>query len=179
MYINTTTLQYPIQEYQIREQYPNTSFAIPFIPPEPYAVVFQSPRPEYNPQTHSIKEIAPELTAKGHWEQRWEVVELPQEEVETNAARAALAMQQAIINAMSQLFDSTAQARRYDNRVTCALRAGYPGPFQAEGQAFATWMDTCNALGYQMLAEVEAGTRPMPASVQEALDLLPEMVWPT
>lgn len=84
-----------------------------------------------------------------------------------------------IVNAMTQMFDTEAQSRRYDNRITCALRAGYTGPFQAEGQAFATWMDECNALGYQMLAEVQAGIRPMPASVTSALALLPPMVWPT
>lgn len=75
--------------------------------------------------------------------------------------------------------DATARERRYDNRVTCALRAGYPGPFQAEGIAFAGWMDQCNALAYQLLAEVVAGTRPMPDSPQALIDLMPAMVWPS
>ena len=74
--------------------------------------------------------------------------------------------------------DATARERRYDNRVTCALRAGYPGPFQAEGIAFASWMDQCNALAYQLLAEVVAGTRPLPESPQALIDLLPVMIWP-
>lgn len=84
-----------------------------------------------------------------------------------------------IAEAIDQLYDSVAQAKHYDTRYTCALRAGYPGPFQAEGLAFATWMDTCNAAAYLMLAEVYAGTRPMPTSLEEALALLPAMVWPT
>ena len=75
--------------------------------------------------------------------------------------------------------DATARQRRYDNRVTCALRAGYPGPFQAEGIAFAGWMDQCNALAYSLLAEVVAGTRPMPDSPQALIDLMPPMVWPS
>lgn len=74
--------------------------------------------------------------------------------------------------------DATARQRRYDNRLTCALRAGYPGPFQAEGIAFAGWMDQCNALAYQLLAEVGAGTRPMPSSPQALIDLMPVMIWP-
>lgn len=74
--------------------------------------------------------------------------------------------------------DATARERRYDNRVTCALRAGYPGPFQAEGIAFAAWMDQCNALAYTLLAEVVAGTRPMPESPQALIDLMPAMEWP-
>ena len=75
--------------------------------------------------------------------------------------------------------DATARERRYDNRVTCALRAGYPGPFQAEGIAFAAWMDQCNALAYNLLAEVIAGTRPMPDSAQALIDLMPAMEWPS
>ncbi len=91
----------------------------------------------------------------------------------------AAAMQFAILNGMTNLFDAIAQSKNYDNRITCAMRAGYPGPFQAEGIAFATWMDTQNAKAYAMLAEVQAGTRQMPATVPEALDLLDPMVWPT
>jgi hypothetical protein len=80
--------------------------------------------------------------------------------------------------ALTAHLDTTAQTRRYDNRITCALRAGYAGPFQAEGAAFATWMDACNALGYQILAEVQAGARPAPASPEAFIAELPPMVWP-
>lgn len=83
-----------------------------------------------------------------------------------------------IVTAMDNLFNAVAQAKSYDNRITCALRAGYPGPFQAEGMAFSQWMDACNALAYQMLAQVRAGTMVMPSSVEEALSLLEPMVWP-
>lgn len=83
-----------------------------------------------------------------------------------------------IVVAMDALFNQTAQSKHYDNRITCALRAGYPGPFQAEGIAFAQWMDNCYTLAYQMLAEVQAGTRPMPANADQAMALLPVMVWP-
>jgi hypothetical protein len=80
--------------------------------------------------------------------------------------------------ALTEHLDSVAQARRYDSRVTCALRAGYPGPFQAEGQAFALWMDQCNAYGYQRLAAVQAGQQLPPESVAAFLAELPPMVWP-
>ena len=78
---------------------------------------------------------------------------------------------------LEALYDAVARERRYDNRLTCALRAGYPGPFQAEGLAYAQWMDACNELGYQIMAEVLGGQRPLPA-VPEFLALLPSMEWP-
>lgn len=81
------------------------------------------------------------------------------------------------ISALESHYDATAQARRYDNRLTCTLRAGYPGPFQAEGLAFATWMDECNAYAYEQMALVQAGERAQPTP-DELLAELPAMVWP-
>ena len=83
----------------------------------------------------------------------------------------------ALTAALERHYDLTASTRRYDNRYTCALRAGYPGPFHAEGSAFATWMDACNALGYQIMAAVQAGTHPMPTE-ESLIAEMPPMVWP-
>ncbi len=81
--------------------------------------------------------------------------------------------------ALTNHLDATAQQRRYDNRITCMVRAGFPGPFQAEAIAFATWADTCNALAYTLLEEVQDGTRQMPETTQALIDVMPAMVWPT
>jgi len=81
------------------------------------------------------------------------------------------------IAAMDANFDATAQQKGYDNRITCALRAGYSGPFQAEGIAFAQWMDASYAAAYAILAEVQAGGREPPATVDELLQELPQFDW--
>lgn len=90
-----------------------------------------------------------------------------------NAARL-IAKYQAAHDAHLQ---AAAAARRYDSIHTAALRAGYPGPWQAEGVAYAQWMDACNAAGYQILAEVMAGERP-PMPVADYIALLPPLVLP-
>lgn len=74
-------------------------------------------------------------------------------------------------------YDTAAQTHRYDNRFTCALRAGYAGPFQAEGTAFAIWMDTCNAHAYEVMAAVLAGNRNVPTA-EELISEMPVLVWP-
>lgn len=178
MYLNTTSLQ-RTSESEIRSAFPNTSFPQPFQPPEGYAVLFATPQPTFDPITQAVREAAPVLTDKGHWEQAWDVVELDPTIAEANRAKAKADLIASFDRALTNHLDQTAQSRKYDNRITCALRAGYAGPFQAEGQAFASWMDTCNALAYQILAEVLAGTRPIPESTEAFIALLPEMVWPT
>lgn len=80
--------------------------------------------------------------------------------------------------ALNKHLDDVAKQRRYDSRVTCSLRAGYPGPFQAEGIAFATWMDACNAAAYQIWADVRNGVRTIPESVEAFIAELPVIEWP-
>lgn len=81
-------------------------------------------------------------------------------------------------SALTAHLDATAQVKRYDNRITCMVRAGFPGPFQAEGLAFASWCDECNAAAYALMADVLAGNAPMPESTEAFIATLPAMVWP-
>ena len=79
--------------------------------------------------------------------------------------------------ALTAHLNAEAQTHRYEDRISCSVRAGYVGPFQAEGIAFAQWMDACNAMGYSMLAEFQQGLIPQP-TISEMLAALPAMVWP-
>lgn len=83
-YINTNTKAYPVSERDIRAMNPNTSFATPFLAPEEYALVFAAPAPDHDPIKEMVREIAPVLTEKGHYEQQWEVVVLDSEQVKAN-----------------------------------------------------------------------------------------------
>lgn len=79
--------------------------------------------------------------------------------------------------ALDAHLDAAAQSRGYNDRFTFALRAGYAGPYQTEGIAFAQWMDDCNAQAYALLAAVEAGTAPLPSRT-DFIAGLPALVLP-
>jgi hypothetical protein len=85
-YIDLETLEYPLSERDIRSANPDTSFGIPFAP-DGYAVVFPYPTPSFDQYTQYVREIEPELTVKGHWEQRFEVIDLAAEELQISLAR--------------------------------------------------------------------------------------------
>lgn len=87
-YVNKITGEYPVTEAAIRLANPNTSFAIPFLAPEEYAVVFATPAPDHDPIKEMVREVAPVLTEKGHYEQQWEVVALEPEQVAENIVAA-------------------------------------------------------------------------------------------
>lgn len=86
-------------------------------------------------------------------------------------------LQKNLTEALNKHLDSVAKQRRYDDRYTCSLRAGFDGPFKAEGLAFAAWMDACNIKAYAILAECIAGQRPIPTE-EELVAEMPLIEWP-
>lgn len=116
MYINTQTLDV-LSEQEIRALNPNTSYPVPFVEPEGYAYVFPSPQPLHDPVTQRVQQIAPVLTNKGHWEQRWLIIDkTPQLITEEAEARRIAAIPLSV---------SPRQIRQ------ALTRAGYRGAVEA------------------------------------------------
>lgn len=177
-YINTETSQYPISEQEIRFAHPNTSFPIPFAPPDGYAWVFPAPQPTFDPITHGVREIAPEL-AIGNWEQRWETFALPAEEVAANQAAADQRLLGGIVDATQKRLDDFARTRNYDGILSATTYSdSLVQKFRDEGQYCLAKRDATWAKLYEMLAEVEAGTRPKPTSFADVEPDLPVLEWP-
>lgn len=176
---NGSVVQYPYSYNDLKAEHPEVSFPSS-MPVERMAehgmvIVVAKGKPAFNPLTQVVEESIPAFNAvKNQWEQVFVVRSATAEDVE----RASLALVAQFDKALTDHMDAVAQSHRYDNRITCALRAGYPGPFQAEGQAFASWMDNCNAFAYGVLLEVQAGTHPMPASPEAFIATLPVITWP-
>jgi hypothetical protein len=179
MYINTTTQQYPVSESEIRAAFPKVSFAAPFSPPDSYAWVFPAPQPAFDAVTHGVREIAPELTSKGTWEQRWETFALDPDVVTANQAARAQRIQADIVAATQVRLDAFAQTRHYDDIKSASDYAGCSVPkFSQEGTYCRDARAETWAKLYDMLAEVQAGTRPMPSGFADVEPELPPLVWP-
>lgn len=82
-----------------------------------------------------------------------------------------------LTSAVQRHLDATAQARGYDSILSACSYAGAPNPFQAEGAAFLAWRGVVWATCYQVLADAQAGARPIPAD-DELIAELPVMVIP-
>lgn len=80
--------------------------------------------------------------------------------------------------ALSDYLDKQAQARGYTTIYTASLRAALVNsPYYAEGVAYGTFMDACNAKGYEVLVQVKAGTITLP-TVEDFISMLPVLVLP-
>ena len=85
----------------------------------------------------------------------------------------------ALTDAMQSHLDQTAQSRGYDGILSlCSYATSANARFGPEGQAGVTFRDAVWAYGYQIIAEVQAGTRPVP-SAAELVAALPSIVWPS
>jgi|SRR3990167_1833048 len=79
---------------------------------------------------------------------------------------------------LDEHLDKKANERGYKTIHTASLRAALVNsPYHAEGVAYGTWMDECNAQSYAILAQVEAGTIPLPTE-EEFIAMLPVLVLP-
>lgn len=71
-----------------------------------------------------------------------------------------------LTRAVQRHMDEKARLKGYDDIRSAALRAGFPGPFHDEGVIYAAWMDSCWATCYAVMAEVQAGNRPVPSEAE-------------
>ena len=173
---NQQVVKYPYSREEMVRDNPHVSF--PIILNGADLAMFNAAQvqkvtpPPHNILTHRATEINP-ILEDNRWVQKWELVEL-------NAESKASEMQ-TLMNAydwaMQQHFDKKAQEKGYDNRITCALRAGFSGPFQAEGIAFAQWMDNCYEVAYTTLDRIK-NYEIDPVSNSALIEGLPPLTWP-
>ena len=80
--------------------------------------------------------------------------------------------------AVQKHLDDFARTRNYDGILSAATYATSQVPkFKAEGQYAVEARDATWAKCYEILAAVEAGSRPMP-TLDEVIAALPELMWP-
>lgn len=97
---------------------------------------------------------------------------------QTRAAAALEALKRSFISAVATYMDKAAQERRYDGILSlCTYATSTDATFAAEGQAGVDFRDTCWRHCYDVLEQVEAGTRAAP-SVDELVAELPTLTWP-
>lgn len=178
MWIDPINLQVCKTHSEIRLARPNTSF--PSVMTEDniaYAgflpVIFTA-KPPFNRITEVVEEAAP-AEVNGVWTQQWTVriATAPEQ------AQAKTVLQQEIVDATQQRLDDFAKTRQYDGILSACTYSTSPTlKFQAEGQYCVEQRDATWAKLYEMLAEVEAGTRPIPQSFADVEPELPALVWP-
>lgn len=95
------------------------------------------------------------------------------------AVASAEAIQRAIVAATQNRLDAFAQTGNFDSILSACTYATSGVPkFAAQGQYAVTARDATWAALYSLLAQVKAGTKPMPTGYADVEPLLPDLAWP-
>lgn len=191
--IKLDTLEYPISVGEFKERHPQVMFPVQInFAAYGYDVVFPAPPPAAPSILKRYSEIAPVLTTKGTWEQAWELVDVyadipggatkAQQEADAVAAATLAATNLFIASVTSAVQDSLdvfARTRNYDGILSaCTYASSTVASFKAEGQYCVDARDAAWNSLYTLMAQVQAGTAPMPTSVAAVLATLPVLTWP-
>lgn len=85
-----------------------------------------------------------------------------------------------VVREAQERLDTFAQTRNFDGILSACSYANSSIPkFAAEGRCAAEARDLTWAALYVVLAEVQAGSRPMPQGLADIEHLLPSLEWPT
>ena len=104
----------------------------------------------------------------------WQVVPLSPEEQAERAQQTIQTLGQAV----KAHLDATVQARDYDSIISaCTYATSSVARYRDDGLACVNWRDAVWLEVYMIMAQVEAGTRPIP-TVEALFAELPELVWP-
>lgn len=125
--------------------------------------------------TQNINGVDVELSADEETALRaqWQAV------ADARAAQASALLEQAIVDATQNRLDDFARTRNYDGILSaCTYAASTVAKFAAEGQYCVNARDSTWSALYTVLAEVQAGTRAMPAGYADIEPSLPALEWP-
>jgi hypothetical protein len=174
---NDAVSQYPYTVTDLRLANPGTSF--PNTPSDETLADFGLYRVAQVavPQVQS-GQVAVEGTpvlVSGQWTQVWTL----RDKTPGELAAEMQALKAGIVQATQDRLDAFARERSYDDIKSASDYAGCSVPrFATEGTYCRdARAETWDAL-YTMLAEVQAGTRPMPSGFADIEPELPALVWP-
>ena len=116
---------------------------------------------------------------EGEWVYTVEIADKTAEEIVAEHRAAVYKLVKQVTDATQSRLDTFAATRNYDGILSACTYASSQIPkFAAEGQYCVNARDNTWATLYSIMAEVEAGTRPMPQSFADIEPDLPMLTWP-
>lgn len=171
-----TVSKYPYSVYEFRQDNRTVS-----LPAEPTIVQLEevglyqvAVATKPSPIAGEVVEESTPVLSNGVWTQTWSVRNGTPEEL----AIVQADILSAIVEATQARLDAFARTRNYDGILSLCTYATSPTPkFAIEGQCGVEARDATWAKLYDILAEVQAGTRPMPTGFADVEPELPPLVW--
>ena len=133
----------------------------------------------------TIEQIVDMFSPVRYWQERDTQVVVPEVGIKADFVRSTPPpptpeqIQKKFEADIQQRLDAFASTKNYDGIMSaCTYATSNIPKFAAEGQYCVNARDATWAKAYEILAEVQAGTRPMPTSIADIEADLPVLAWP-
>lgn len=170
--------KYPYRRDEMVKDFPNTSFPKELADSDIYhlglAEVHDGVVPEYDPLTHILGENEPKFKSGLFYRDFYVVPGTTQWVIDRKTEIA-----NSFVVLVQQRLDEFARTRNYDGILSACTYLGSPVPqFHIEAEYAIDVRARTWATMYSILAQVEAGTLPMPKTFDEVAVMLPVLEWP-
>jgi hypothetical protein len=135
---NNEIVEYPLYSTDIQLRFPETSFSVPFSPPEGFIEVLDSAPPEINIYKQRVEEDWPEFK-NNFYHRTWKVIELSEKEInfktqslitEIKGKRTRLLMNSDWTQLPDAPVDQAAWAEYRQKLRNLTLQEGFPFDFE-------------------------------------------------
>lgn len=171
-----------IESDEFRKLNPNVSLPHPLTPEVIVEYCYglyqqtEKPAPAWN---QKVLGATPVADVNGVYQQTWEVVDLTGDELGAAQYMEAQRVKDEIVAREQYQQDTFAKSKGYDDIKSATGYAGCDFPkFDIEGTYCKNVRSRRWARLYEIMGEVVAGVRPMPATHAEIDGELPPMIWP-
>ena len=131
----------------------------------------ESDAPSYDPMTQRLSKSY--TISSGVVRDLWQIVPLSPED-QSNLIQQKI---QSLGQSVNQHLDSVAKSKDYDSIISaCTYASSSISLYRAEGEKCVAWRDAVWVKVYDVLSEVQSGSRPIP-SAEQLISELPEMQW--
>lgn len=173
-------VKYPYTYDDLKADNPYTSFPIfenlskPDIEVYGVHIVEPSTQPEFDALNQTLVENNP-ILIDDKWTQKFDIVEKSEEDKQS----IRNLIKKHITDEVQRRLDVFAQSKNYDNILSaCSYATSNNARFKVEGQYCIDIRDATWAKLYDILSEVETGTRPIPRKLSDIETELPVLEWP-
>lgn len=128
--------------------------------------------PAYDPDVYYLVDEGTEVDEDTNTARiKWAIVKRPNEDIYKTLYTKWDRM-------LGEYLDKVAQAKGYDNRLSCYVRAGFSGPWQEECTTFASWSEQCYQAVYSVLEQIKNGKLEEIPNFAQVKSTLPNPPWP-
>jgi hypothetical protein len=135
--------------------------------------------PQYDLITQGVRETEPLLMEERYYLQQWEIYTLDETTIDLNTATEKERLKTEYMSKIQNRLDTFSKTRDYENIAdACSYSTSNVPQYKLEGEYCVVIRDDTWLKFYEIIAEIDNGTRPLTTTYGDIEKELPALEWP-